>query len=80
MKYLSEKKQGLETSNQDGFSDFKVLKSYDYSKHKAEKDFKRDSRQYNIDLVPKLLFSKSTSVDLLIKSGAANYLEFQGVP
>jgi RAB protein geranylgeranyltransferase component A len=31
-------------------------------------------------MAPKLLFSKSTSVDLLVKSGASNYLEFQNVP
>ena len=65
---------------QEGYRDFQVLKSYNLSVHKTEQDFKRLSRQFNIDLAPKLLFSKSTSVDLLVKSGASNYLEFQNVP
>lgn len=53
-----------------------MLKSYKMSRHKNEQDFKRFSRNFNIDMAPKLLFSKSTSVDLLVKSGASNYLEF----
>ena len=55
----------------------------DKNKHpeimKVEKDFKRFSRNFNIDLAPKILFSKSTSVDNLIKCGVANYLEFNNV-
>ena len=61
---------------QESYIDFKVLKSYKMSRHKNEQDFKRFSRNFNIDMAPKLLFSKSTSVDLLVKSGASNYLEF----
>ena len=46
---------------------------------KNEMDFKRFSRNFNIDLAPKILFSKSISVDNLIKCGVANYLEFNNV-
>lgn len=84
-KYLDEKRAStaeaqLAMANQDGLWGFRVLKSYDLGQHKDENAFKRHSRNYNVDLIPKLLFSKSTSVDLLIKSGASNYLEFQQVP
>lgn len=75
-KYLDEKRAGAATQSRDGFSEFRVLKSYDLSEHKTHADFLRASRQYNVDLVPKLLFSKSKSVDLIIKSGVSNYLEF----
>lgn len=37
------------------------------------------SRNFNIDLCPKILYSKSLSVDELIKSGVSHYLEFQSV-
>jgi len=43
---------------------------------KIEQHFKRFSRQFNIDLAPKIVFSKSRSVDDMIKSGVSNYLEF----
>ena len=46
---------------------------------KTENDFKKFSRQFNIDLQPKILFSKSLSVDELVRSGTSNYLEFQNV-
>lgn len=46
--------------------------------HDAE-SFKRYSRRFNIDLAPKILFSKSLSVDKLLESGVANYLEFNNV-
>jgi len=46
---------------------------------KSEDDFIRYSRRFNIDLAPKILFSKSESVDRLISSGVANYLEFNNV-
>ena len=46
---------------------------------KDENGFRRYSRQFNIDLAPKLLFSKSASVDSLIESGVSNYLEFNNV-
>ena len=69
------------TSNRDDNCDnFIVLKPLKMSLFKNEQEFKRFSRPCNIDLAPKLLFSKSTSVDLLIKSGTSNYLEFQNVP
>ena len=41
--------------------------------------FKRYSRRFNIDLAPKILFSKSLTVDKLLESGVANYLEFNNV-
>lgn len=37
----------------------------------------QDSRHYNIDLAPKILFSSGPEVDLLISSGVARYLEFK---
>ena len=46
---------------------------------KVKRTFKRFSRRFNIDLCPKVLFSKSTSVENLIKSQCANYLEFNNV-
>ena len=46
---------------------------------KDAEGFKRYSRRFNIDLAPKILFSKSLSVDKLIESGVANYLEFNNV-
>jgi RAB protein geranylgeranyltransferase component A len=46
---------------------------------KLDNQFKRFSRQFNIDLAPKILFSKSRSVDDMIKSGVGNYLEFQNI-
>ena len=39
-------------------------------------EFSRTSRNCNIDLAPKILFSQSKSVDQLIKAGTAAYLEF----
>ena len=47
--------------------------------YKDDQDFKRFSRQFNIDLAPKILFSKSIRVDHLINCGASNYLEFNNV-
>ena len=79
-KYVDNKQADISQSNHDGYSDFKILKPFDLAQYQTEKEFKRDSRLYNMDLAPKLLFSKSTSVDLLIKAGASNYLEFQNVP
>lgn len=67
-------------SREDHCSDFAVLKPFDLSSHASETDFKKFSRPCNIDLAPKLIFSKSTSVDMLIKSGTSHYLEFQNVP
>ena len=72
--------------NKDGYHSFHVLKQFDknfgedestHLSYKTLKDeFLRTSRACNIDLAPKILFSKSKSVDLLIKSGCATYLEF----
>jgi len=42
-------------------------------------DFRRFSRNFNIDLQAKVLYSKSLSVEELIRSGCSNYLEFQNV-
>eukprot|EP00029_Vermamoeba_vermiformis_P006908 TRINITY_DN2838_c0_g1_i1.p1 TRINITY_DN2838_c0_g1~~TRINITY_DN2838_c0_g1_i1.p1 ORF type:complete len:539 (+),score=162.50 TRINITY_DN2838_c0_g1_i1:52-1617(+) len=38
---------------------------------------KKDSRRFNLDLTPKLMWSNSPNVDLLIRSGVARYLEFR---
>ena len=41
---------------------------------------REDSRRFNIDLGgPRALFSADNCIDLLLKSGAAQYLEFKGV-
>jgi RAB protein geranylgeranyltransferase component A len=45
----------------------------------VDSDFRRFSRNFNIDLQPKVLYSKSVSVTELIRSGVSNYLEFQNV-
>ena len=45
----------------------------------TEREFKNFSRGFNIDLAPKILFSKSESVEHCIESGVGNYLEFQNV-
>ena len=68
------------SKHEDHCESFKVLKPFDKSAYADLKAFKSFSRNFNIDLVPKLLFSKSTSVDLLLDSGTAHYLEFQSVP
>lgn len=78
-KYV-ESKIDQTSKREDHCSDFMVLKPYNNALVKSEQDFKRFSRPCNIDLAPKLLFSKSTSVDMLIKSGTSHYLEFQNVP
>lgn len=44
-----------------------------------DNQFRRFSRQFNIDLAPKIVFSKSKSVDDMIRSGVGNYLEFQNI-
>lgn len=64
------------STREDHCSNFMVVKPYDLSLVESEKDFKKFSRPCNIDLAPKLIFSKSTSVDMLIKSGTSHYLEF----
>lgn len=65
------------------FHSFKVVHPLRKSDHpdlfKDAEGFKRYSRRFNIDLAPKILFSKSLSVDKLIESGVANYLEFNNV-
>lgn len=84
MKYISRRIENKECRNSEAaFHSFEVLEPLDKNKHpelmKNEMDFKRYSRNFNIDLAPKILFSKSVSVENLIKSGVANYLEFNNV-
>ena len=69
-----------DSPKEDNMDAFKVLKQFKRSYFKNEQEFKLVSRPCNIDLCPKLLFSKSTSVDMLLKSGTSHYLEFQNVP
>jgi RAB protein geranylgeranyltransferase component A len=38
---------------------------------------KKESRRFNLDLTPKMMWSNSPNVDLLIRSGVARYLEFR---
>lgn len=40
---------------------------------------RRSSNQFSMDLVPRLLFGRSDTVDVLVESGVARYLEFQGL-
>lgn len=65
------------------FHSYKVLVPLRKSDHsdlfQDAETFKRYSRRFNIDLAPKILFSKSLSVDKLLESGVANYLEFNNV-
>lgn len=65
---------------QDNMTRFRVLKPLNNACFKNENDFKKMSRPCNIDLCPKVIFSKSLSVDMLIRSGTSHYLEFQNVP
>lgn len=39
----------------------------------------KESRQYNIDVIPKIFFSNGGEVSMLISSGVARYLEFKVV-
>ena len=65
------------------FHSFKVYRLLNKQKHphviRDAEDFKRYSRQFNIDMAAKILFSKSSSVDNLITSQVASYLEFNNV-
>lgn len=68
----------------DSYHSFRVIQPLIKDNHKIdlfknEDDFVKYSRRFNIDLAPKILFSKSESVDRLISSGVANYLEFNNV-
>ena len=72
--------------SKDGYHSFQVLKQFDKafgedeSSHLSRKtlveEFQRVSRACNIDLAPKILFSNSKSVDLLLRAGTSSYLEF----
>ncbi len=42
-------------------------------------DLVKESRLYNIDLTPKLFFSRGPEVNLLISSGVSKYLEFKAM-
>jgi len=42
-------------------------------------ELRRSSNAFSIDLAPRLLFGRSDLVDVLIESGVARYLEFQGL-
>ena len=86
-KIKREKDTTDEAQSQDGYYSFRVLKQFDkafgedvetttLSRQTLLNEYGRTYRQYNIDLTPKIIFSKSKSVDLMIRSGVANYLEF----
>jgi RAB protein geranylgeranyltransferase component A len=60
--------------NKTGFKTYKNIK-LDIN----DTDFKIISRDYGIDLSPKILFTKSNLLDLLIKSRVYHYLEFQSL-
>lgn len=77
-------------SGEDGYHDFVILKQFDkgmgedpatsqYSSQTLKDEFARLSKSFSIDLAPKIIFSRSTSVNAMIRSGVANYLEFQNV-
>jgi len=65
------------------FHSFKVLQPLDKTAHPEimtdDNGFKRYSRSFNIDVAPKILFSKSISVDNLIRCQVSSYLEFNNV-
>jgi len=42
-------------------------------------DLLKESRQYNIDVIPKIFYSNGGEVSMLISSGVARYLEFKVV-
>lgn len=44
-----------------------------------DQDFKINSKDYGIDLSPKILFTKSNLLNLLVKSRVYHYLEFQSL-
>ena len=79
LQYVDSKVNGASVKT-DNMTNFKVLKPLNNGCFKNENDFKKMSRPCNIDLCPKVIFSKSLSVDMLIKSGTSHYLEFQNVP
>lgn len=60
--------------NKTGFKNYKNIK-LDINEH----DFKIVSRDYGVDLSPKVLFTKSNLLNLLIKSRVYHYLEFQSL-
>nr|XP_018904406.1 PREDICTED: rab proteins geranylgeranyltransferase component A 1 [Bemisia tabaci] len=45
----------------------------------SQKTFLENSRKYNLDLAPKLLFAKGSLVELLISSNIGRYTEFRSV-
>ena len=60
------------------YTSFTILKAFK-NPFKNDTDYRRFSRNFNIDLQLKVLYSKSLSVEELIRSGCSNYLEFQNV-
>ena len=82
MRKLSSSNQEFRPSER-AFGSFKVLRELRKNLHpqlfSTDEEFKRFNRQFNIDLAPKFLFSKSVSVDMFIKSQVASYLEFNNV-
>jgi RAB protein geranylgeranyltransferase component A len=76
-KYIREKQHVVPgQANQDGYHSFRVLKKMQRRRFESFNKFRAFSRACNIDLAPKVLFSKSVSVTELIRSGVSNYLEF----
>lgn len=60
--------------NKTGFKNYKNIKL-----EINDTDYKIVSRDYGIDLSPKVLFAKSNLLNLLIKSRVYHYLEFQSL-
>ena len=76
---IRKKKGEIESSRSDArlpYKDFRCVVPFNQHDFETERLFKNFSRNYNIDLAPKILFSKSASVEHCIDSGVANYLEF----
>jgi len=61
------------------YTGFQTLKPFTSPFPASDAEYRRFSRNFNIDLQPKVLYSKSLSVEELIRSGCSNYLEFQNV-
>lgn len=42
-------------------------------------ELKKESRQYSLDLLPKIFFSRGLDISLLISSGVSKYVEFKAL-
>ncbi|CAJ1365127.1 unnamed protein product [Effrenium voratum] len=52
---------------------------FGYQLRQMQNDLLRSPTSFSLDLTPRLLYGRSDEVDVLIESGVARYLEFQGL-